>query len=163
MRIENNSITAGTTCSRCGEWKSAEMFYKNRRHKTGLQSACKPCMHANNLRWQRENPERHRARNRAWQIANPDKVRNNIHKRRAKIQSPGVTPKDWQRLVRRFGSRCAYCGTHTSDLQQDHVVPISRGGRHSIGNLLPACGPCNNSKHARFLVEWRKVGYRLGP
>lgn len=38
----------------------------------------------------------------------------------------------------------------------DHVVPLSRGGRHSIGNILPACESCNLSKHASYLVEWRR-------
>lgn len=39
---------------------------------------------------------------------------------------------------------------------RDHVVPIRRGGRHSIGNLLPSCNRCNLSKAAKLLVEWRR-------
>ena len=36
----------------------------------------------------------------------------------------------------------------------DHVVPLSRGGKHEIENLLPACRSCNSSKGAKLLEEW---------
>lgn len=75
-------------------------------------------------------------------------------KRRAKT-GPGVRPADWLRMVRRFDGRCAYCGVRPAQLEQDHVVPLSRGGRHAIGNVLPACRTCNAVKSRRLLVEWR--------
>lgn len=37
----------------------------------------------------------------------------------------------------------------------DHVFPLSRGGRHCVGNIVPACGQCNHSKGALTVVEWR--------
>lgn len=73
-------------------------------------------------------------------------------------QAPAfVSLRDWQRLVRRYGGRCAYCQQVAEDgeLQQDHVVPLSRGGSHGIGNILPACGACNMSKSKKLLIEWR--------
>lgn len=76
------------------------------------------------------------------------------HQRRA---SGTVATRDWDRLVARHQGRCAYCGW-AGKLTEDHVVPLSRGGRHTIGNLLPACGSCNSSKGGRFLVEWRRPG-----
>lgn len=70
---------------------------------------------------------------------------------------PGhISLRDWTRLVNRFGGACAYCGTQGTDLQMDHVVPLSRAGSHGIGNILPACGSCNMRKNGRLLVEWRK-------
>jgi hypothetical protein len=42
------------------------------------------------------------------------------------------------------GSPCAYCRGPATTL--DHVVPRSRGGRGTITNAVPACGPCNNVK-----------------
>lgn len=66
-----------------------------------------------------------------------------------------VTERDWQRLVARYRGCCAYCGRQTVALQREHVIPVARGGRHAIGNLLPACRPCNLSKGARLIVEWR--------
>ena len=78
------------------------------------------------------------------------------HRRRQwEGEPPGVSIRDWMRLVDRFGGRCAYCGETAARLQMDHVLPLSRGGRHSIGNVLPACKRCNNSKSSRLLIEWR--------
>lgn len=102
------------------------------------------------LRWQREHPEAHVARS---------------HRRRALKRAGGsYSVRDWERLVRRHEGRCAYCAEVPEEgLTVDHVVPLSRGGTNTIGNLLPACGRCNRSKGARLLVEWRhsRVGAGL--
>lgn len=66
-----------------------------------------------------------------------------------------VTSRDVARLFHRHGGCCAYCGQRSRHLEVDHVVPLSRGGRHAIGNMLPACRRCNRSKSNRLLVEWR--------
>ncbi|TGB13887.1 HNH endonuclease [Streptomyces sp. MZ04] len=60
-----------------------------------------------------------------------------------------------------YSHRCAYCGI-PGDLTVDHVIPISRGGRHAIGNLVPACLTCNLTKNVMFLVEWRLRKRRRG-
>jgi predicted restriction endonuclease len=72
-----------------------------------------------------------------------------------------VTEKDLRRLLARHRARCAYCAVAVTRVQGpaclewDHVIPISRGGRHSIGNLLPTCRACNRGKEADLLVVWR--------
>ena len=64
-----------------------------------------------------------------------------------------ILPKELRRL---YAQPCAECGA--KDRQSlDHRIPLSRGGRHSIGNLMTLCQPCNASKHARFLTEWRRA------
>lgn len=65
------------------------------------------------------------------------------------------TERDWQRLVARYRGCCAYCGNPSKDLQREHVISLSRGGAHGPGNILPACPPCNYSKHTSFLMEFR--------
>jgi hypothetical protein len=37
----------------------------------------------------------------------------------------------------------------------DHRIPLSRGGRHEIDNVIPACKPCNSRKHIRTEDEFR--------
>ena len=64
-----------------------------------------------------------------------------------------ATPERLALLLERFGGKCAYCGAPHE--HWDHVVPISRGGEHSIRNLLPSCAPCNLSKGAKTIEEWR--------
>lgn len=66
----------------------------------------------------------------------------------------GVSDRDWRRLVARHGGRCAYC-REVKPLTRDHVIPVSKGGRHAIGNILPACQSCNSSKRDALLIYWR--------
>lgn len=107
--------------------------------------------------WRTANPDRVSERDRLWRKKNPHRVRETKHRRRARLASacsPGVSDRDWRRLLRRYRFTCAYCGD-CGFLTMDHIVPIARGGRHSIGNVLPACGRCNSSKRDRLLFEWR--------
>lgn len=71
-------------------------------------------------------------------------------KRRA-VEHFEVSTKELKRI---YNSPCAFCGS-TEDITLDHIVPLSRGGRHSIGNLQPLCFTCNHRKHARFMMEWK--------
>lgn len=108
--------------------------------------------------WRLANPDKAKAASDAWFKENPDRLRQNVELRRLRSLNAEiceVTEKDWRRLCARFRECCAYCGEQTI-LTRDHVIPLSRGGRHSIGNLLPACRRCNTSKLARFLMEWRQ-------
>jgi 5-methylcytosine-specific restriction endonuclease McrA len=47
----------------------------------------------------------------------------------------------WQR----YGRKCALCRA-TDDLQIDHILPVSRGGRSSLHNVQILCGACNADK-----------------
>jgi 5-methylcytosine-specific restriction endonuclease McrA len=99
-----------------------------------------------------------RAEHRAWEARNPwSAILRATRRRLRKLDNSSglvVTPRDIRRLVGRFQGRCAYCGVRPEKLHIDHVVPIAKGGRHSIGNLLPACKTCNLSKHATLLAVW---------
>ncbi len=54
---------------------------------------------------------------------------------------------DWQGVRAVFGQACAYCGVG-GNLVMDHAIPINREslGEHHLGNLVPACAPCNAAK-----------------
>lgn len=127
---------------------------------------------AANREWRRANREKdratkaaylksHREQSRAsitaWHQRNPGAATQFASARRARKKSNGVfrvTARDWCRLLDRYRNCCAYCGVTSVPLTQDHVIPLSRGGRHSIGNLLPVCKSCNSSKRSRLLIEW---------
>lgn len=63
------------------------------------------------------------------------------------------------RIFRRDGFRCVYCGGvfPGEQLSLDHVQPRMRGGDSSPGNLVTACQACNTRKGSRaawaFLAE----------
>lgn len=94
-----------------------------------------------------------------WRIRNRHVLSNQRHLRRERLygnpESVGVSERDWERLVVRYHGRCAYCGVRPDELTMDHVIPAARGGRHSIGNILPACRSCNGGKHALLLIEFK--------
>lgn len=62
----------------------------------------------------------------------------------------------WQNILAR--GLCHWCGGLFSreDLTMDHVVPVSRGGKSSRGNLVPACKECNNRKKYLLPMEWEE-------
>ena len=51
--------------------------------------------------------------------------------------------------------RCQYCGRQASkaELNIDHLVPRSRGGRSTWENVVVACIPCNRHKADRLPTE----------
>lgn len=49
---------------------------------------------------------------------------------------------------------CAYCRATDRPLQRDCVLPISRGGRYTLANIVPACGSCNASKCNDEVTAW---------
>lgn len=55
----------------------------------------------------------------------------------------------------RDGYKCRYCGELATEPECDHITPLSLGGKSVMDNLATACMPCNRSKGAKPLAEWR--------
>lgn len=51
---------------------------------------------------------------------------------------------------------CAYCGATDVPVQKDCVLAISRGGRYTTGNVVPACRSCNASKCNDEVTGWMR-------
>ncbi|WP_100459329.1 HNH endonuclease [Mycobacteroides abscessus] len=66
-----------------------------------------------------------------------------------------LTDAQWSQLVQAWGG-CAYCGVTGTALQRDCVQPISRGGRYTQANVVPACGSCNSSKCNAEVTSWMR-------
>jgi len=64
-----------------------------------------------------------------------------------------LTPAEWAAIVAAWGG-CAYCGATGTPLQRDCVQPLSRGGRYTVSNVVPACQPCNASKCNDEVTSW---------
>lgn len=64
-----------------------------------------------------------------------------------------LTDAQWTTLQLAWGG-CAYCGATERPLQRDCVLPISRGGRYTLENVVPACRPCNTSKCSDEVTAW---------
>lgn len=109
--------------------------------------------------WRRENPERYRAQYTNYAKQHPEYRALLTRRRKARMRGNGVfevTVRDLKRCLDRYDHRCAYCGCLLNDsFDWDHIVPIARGGSHSIGNLAPACISCNRSKWSLTVTEWK--------
>ena len=68
-------------------------------------------------------------------------------------QSNDLTPDQWIALREAWGG-CAYCGAEGAALQRDCMLAISRGGRYTIDNVVPACAKCNTSKCNDEVTGW---------
>ena len=64
-----------------------------------------------------------------------------------------LTPAEWDALSAAWGG-CAYCGAAGRSLQRDCVLALSRGGRYTLDNVVPACRSCNASKCNDEVTAW---------
>jgi 5-methylcytosine-specific restriction endonuclease McrA len=66
-----------------------------------------------------------------------------------------LTPAQWSTLQDAWAG-CAYCGCADGPFQRDCVLAISRGGRYTIANVVPACRSCNASKCNEEVTTWMR-------
>jgi len=74
-------------------------------------------------------------------------------KRRLDLVDNDLTAAQWAALKAAWQG-CAYCGATDGPLQRDCVMAISRGGRYTVDNVVPACAPCNTSKCNDEVTGW---------
>lgn len=84
-----------------------------------------------------------------------DKVKRR-RRRAAEHNAPGeYSTTQIIRQYQRQGNVCAYCKQPCTGLPDpEHVMPLSRGGRNDMSNLVAACRPCNADKCDLTLAEW---------
>lgn len=64
-----------------------------------------------------------------------------------------LTDEQWGALIEAWAG-CAYCGEPSDSLQRDCVLALSRGGRYTLANIVPACRSCNASKCNDEVTAW---------
>lgn len=135
---ENNKPCHGRFCRDCRNKRNAMLTTKEHRA-------------AENRAWRRSNRERVKHHQATFHAAHPEARSVYVHRYKAKWgparESGDLTRAQWLARLEEFGHACAYCLRTDLPLTQDHMQPISRGGRHTIDNIVPACQPCNSTKH----------------
>ena len=109
-------------------------------------------------KWRVTHKEEMRETQRRYLQTPEGKVKNRraAHVRKARMRAVPHTfsSKDWKAVLDRFGHRCAYCDVTGVPLEQEHVVPLVKGGGYVVGNIVPACTRCNGSKRTASLEVW---------
>ena len=80
-------------------------------------------------------------------------TRHNRRRAAKKMVENNFTLEMWKQTLEEYNYLCAYCGSK-ENIQQDHVVPVSKGGGNTKDNVVPACPSCNASKHNKTLILW---------
>ena len=55
-----------------------------------------------------------------------------------KVPPNGLPIKEWNDTLKYFKYKCAYCGDGDSELEQDHIIPVKKGGLYTKNNIVPA-------------------------
>lgn len=63
-----------------------------------------------------------------------------------KIERGKVSNKMRFAVYAKDGYRCKKCGRVSNDLEIDHIIPISKGGKSTFDNLQTLCRSCNKAK-----------------
>jgi hypothetical protein len=72
-----------------------------------------------------------------------------ITKSKQIINNSRIIPRDILiKTIRRDNQRCQICNEYVSEdeIELDHIIPISKGGKTTIENLRVLCRSCNKAK-----------------
>ena len=65
---------------------------------------------------------------------------------------------EWEQIKLTFENKCSYCGQgptkNNRGIVADHVVPATDFGEFVIGNVIPACQTCNDSRGNKHWKEF---------
>lgn len=121
----------------------------------------KKAIRAYQRRWRQANPEKHRAIQLRWIVKNRARLKHLDQARRARIKGSTINPEQiiqfFDRIRHKRTIACYYCKTPVKGklAHIDHIIPLSKGGPHSVENLCATCPSCNLTKCAKPVGEWQ--------
>lgn len=91
---------------------------------------------------------------------------NQRHAKRAAMYGVLADVESWQieRLMAK-ATICPYCRRPFKDVQSmsvDHKVSMSKGGAHTISNIVISCVSCNNGREGKAYRRWLRMRYLKG-
>lgn len=163
-------------CSKCREcarvhsrmWRSSHPG-EERDYKRGLYRADPEKFKKRVKKWRSDNPDYFgkwyeksgRRVVRRWALDHPNKRRESWQRRRALLRGCVVSAADIAVVIERSGGLCCGCNTLVPDGMRhiDHIVPLSKGGRHEQDNLQLLCYRCNLSKGSKPPSEFKASAF----
>lgn len=170
-------------CGKCFVVKGLTQYGAHRKGADGRQAYCQPCGRNVGRRWYQENrgkrldvgrqwaldnPEYAKRATRRWRSRHPERARllarQTAHLRRARKAAATIVPFTHDELMASWEDdglyACVFCDGPFEEIE--HILPLSRGGEHSIANLVPSCVDCNRGvggKASRLPWEWLSERY----
>lgn len=142
------------------KWYIAHPDYERERSKRRWATNPEPLRKAHN-KWINNHPEKRREYKIRWKTNNPEQyvftMRAQVKKRKALKRGATIsnfTSKQWELIKQLHNYSCFYCGSKPDRLDQDHCIPLSRGGTHTLSNIVPSCTSCNSRKGRKTLEEY---------
>ena len=85
------------------------------------------------------------------------------HKRRINKQSSStITVLEIKELIKKSKYICYWCGKNCKkDFHLDHYIPLSKGGTHSLNNIVVSCPKCNLTKSSKDPLEFAQSKGKL--
>ena len=127
--------------------KYMKEYYKNHKNKEAYKKSKK--------KWQEENKEKFRESKSRWRKEHRERCNTMNQKCLAKKRRlpSTLTIEQWEEIKQHFNNRCAYCGKELP-LEQEHFIPLIKGGEYTANNIVCACRGCNSSKRSKDFKEW---------
>lgn len=158
---ERDRVAPKPSCKRCGSTLHARRGeYCNsmecqRESRRVSRMNRKPCLKCDRPSYGRGMCTTHY--DQLWRAENPDKYAAKQSRRRARLLDAFVEDVRPSEVLDRDRWRCHICGKkigksyrhpHPRSAWLDHIIPLSRGGEHSMANCASAHLGCNSSKGA---------------
>lgn len=172
--LNNPSQITHKKCSSCDLNKEVECFKKSKTTSDGYRSYCILCRknkqkekYATDEQFRIDESKRHAKiylknskkiidRHNKWAKENPLLCLQQANKRRAKKAGVEFSNFDLNLINEKYNNSCIYCEKTDGTFHYDHLMPLSKGGPHTIENIVLACESCNCRKHASTLEEWKE-------
>lgn len=183
LRIYQEKLAQGLKwCWKCQNWKPTKEFTADRSRGDGLDAICYDCRYKDTARPSQRERREMRKKGLVWccgckQWFPIDEIRNarcrpcrnayarnhyatdakyreerKNHRTKHRRGVERVPPEGREILLEDSGGLCVYCGDIATTW--DHIVPVSKGGQTTPGNIVPCCISCNSSKKDRDVFDW---------
>jgi hypothetical protein len=162
-------------CKLCKKNQDSQYYQSNKekfseRMRIYWQENKKTCQDRSK-KWREDNPERFRELVSRWNENNPERVKQisarhggwtpyrAAYRISSRYRRPDLVDERvdrWILWLRDEGIcqirlRCEGAFVPFEEMHMDHVIPISKGGRHSYRNTQVSCSPCNLAKGGKIL------------
>lgn len=168
------------TCSSCGDKKPIDCFGKKQMNSNNPKAKCTLCRnkylaeyrknnHDKRLKYNKEYDEKHKEEKSKYGKMYRQTMKgkavsaNAVYRRRSVFKNSALIPIGQIVELRVNAKVCYWCGIKLSGIKThiDHYIPLSKGGEHTLSNLVIACSLCNKTKSAKDPIAFANSIGRL--